>query len=757
MTFWPCRTFSASGLGRKVNSVQHLIKAWTVHKKILWFNYRQNTLDNNRYLPCTYCYIQPLWHPIFLFVGADDIQQLKELNDSEFKQLCVMVGMATKPFHVMRFQKSLQRHSHLTQITPVSVLQVGMAATTGPHPSSLISGTHVQQSPARSVTSVGTILSPLHLASQHPTTSSTPLQFPSHVQLPSVGGNLASATFDSSQQIGSSGSQQCIAGVTGPQSKYLNAVNVHSEPHSMMPQSESDRKLFLPPYLQPSSDCRSFDDLIDDLTPVQKTLGPCPFSPNIWDPQRAELIRKYAAIYGQNASKRKNGQLNAFEENVNEAANQLCLRDPTLLVRREELFTLARRALKEGGYAFYHGFSNAKECKNSLVTAVPQKRQLDNREGEEQHTKEPYQPLTERKKRRTDRITALEILIATNKSEQSVKLAALEKAQQSNDFSTAYHIQMEIESLGNRCMTLQTEYSSLKKKHRRSERYYKSKQQLKVVPSQGSQAVRACTSNDDINSSSSDEHLVAATTNPAHLTHHTDTSSPPMCTQSRPSDSRNFLSSIYHENSLEFERSVPAHAQHLPPHTPPIVQPVPFYRSPVTAQFLCNRNPQPEADHEAEELVATVTQCASEVSRLLMKFDNTHSVNSSLSSTSNTQTEGTSTYSTSSLARKLWYFLLHNYFYEMILQWLNTVFHDCLNLTLLRMCTGVNDLWNVSEVPGAWTHIQPLIVPMQTVIYFLVCLLVCCYCGLTVWLQTLPFMFSHLWVCNLMQADQLIK
>jgi len=126
-----------------------------------------------------------------------------------------------------------------------------------------------------------------------------------------------------------------------------------------------------------------------------------------------------------------------------------------------------------------------------------------------------------------------------------------------------------------------------------------------------------------------------------------------MCTQSRPSDSRNFLSSIYHENSLEFERSVPAHAQHLPPHTPSTVQPVPFYRSPVTAQFLCNRNPQPEADHEAEELVATVTQCASEVSRLLMKFDNTHSVNSPLSSTSNTQTEGTSTYSTSSLARKL--------------------------------------------------------------------------------------------------------
>ena len=597
-------------------------------------------------------------------LGADDIQQLKQLNNSEFEQLCIMVGMATKPFHVMRFQKALQRHSHLAQITPVSVLQVGIATTASPQPPPFISGTHVQQSPARSVAPVGTILSPLHLASLHPATSSTPLQFPAHLQLPSVGGNSASAASDLSQQICSSSSpQSSIAGVIAPQPKHSNAVNVQSEPHSgsaaMMPQAqrEADRKLFLPPYLQPNSDCRSFDDLIDDLTPVQKTLGPCPFSPNIWDAQRADLIRKYAAIYGQNASKRKNGQLNAFEENVNEAANQLCLRDPTLLVRREELFTLARRALKEGGYAFYHGFSHGKECKNSLVSvvAVPQKRQPDDHdhECEEQHTKEPYLSLSERKKRRIDRITALEILISTNKSEQSLKLAALEKAQQSNDFSTAYHIQMEIESLGSRCMTLQTEYSSLKKKHHRSERYFKRKQQLKVVRKQGSQAVSAGTSNDDINSSSSDEHLVAATctTHTANLTHHTNPGrmgSPSACTQIRPTESRNFLRPSYHE---EFARSVPTHPQHLPPQTPySTLQPVPFYRSPVTAQFVCDRNPQSD---EAEELVATVTQCASEVSRLLMKFDNTHDVSSSHSGINNTQMMDISSYGASSHATKL--------------------------------------------------------------------------------------------------------
>ena len=71
----------------------------------------------------------------------------------------------------------------------------------------------------------------------------------------------------------------------------------------------------------------------------------------------------------------------------------------------------------------------------------------------------------------------LENLIAENKSQQAVKLAALERAQQNGDFSTAYSIQLDVESLGMTCEQLQTAYTTLKKRQYRSARYFKKKQE----------------------------------------------------------------------------------------------------------------------------------------------------------------------------------------------------------------------------------------------------------------------------------------
>ena len=47
---------------------------------------------------------------LYIDTGADDLQQLKDLSDGEFRQLCEMVGMDTKPFHMMRFRKTLERY-----------------------------------------------------------------------------------------------------------------------------------------------------------------------------------------------------------------------------------------------------------------------------------------------------------------------------------------------------------------------------------------------------------------------------------------------------------------------------------------------------------------------------------------------------------------------------------------------------------------------------------------------------------------------
>ena len=39
--------------------------------------------------------------------GGDDVQQLCDAGEAEFLEIMALVGMATKPLHVRRFQKSL--------------------------------------------------------------------------------------------------------------------------------------------------------------------------------------------------------------------------------------------------------------------------------------------------------------------------------------------------------------------------------------------------------------------------------------------------------------------------------------------------------------------------------------------------------------------------------------------------------------------------------------------------------------------------
>ena len=83
------------------------------------------------------------------------------------------------------------------------------------------------------------------------------------------------------------------------------------------------------------------------------------------DPERQQLIRDHSRIYGRDEKKRKTSELNSHEQMINEAAAQLCLRDPTLLVRRDELFTMARRVVRDSGFTFVHGHSRSKFASES--------------------------------------------------------------------------------------------------------------------------------------------------------------------------------------------------------------------------------------------------------------------------------------------------------------------------------------------------------------------------------------------------------
>lgn len=69
------------------------------------------------------------------------------------------------------------------------------------------------------------------------------------------------------------------------------------------------------------------------------------------DPRRMDEIRKFAAIYGRFDCKRKPEKpLTLHEVCVNEAAAQICKFVPALLTRRDELFPLARQAVRESGF-----------------------------------------------------------------------------------------------------------------------------------------------------------------------------------------------------------------------------------------------------------------------------------------------------------------------------------------------------------------------------------------------------------------------
>jgi hypothetical protein len=453
-----------------------------------------------------------------VFTGADDLEQLTELSEEEFTQLCAMIGMDKKPFHVLRFRKALEKPPPSSTGVPVPLNQTPV----NPTPSlATLTTAAIAAPPSLTCTAISTPTSSSYFNNLPQASLSIPatgaisqqpppinvLHHPTGMPMATMQGVMVTAAIPP-PSISHTHSPQLQVQGGQPSRALLEALSTneakYGPPKIILQQTDTGRsKASLPPYLMPNSECRTFDDLVDDRTPIQKALGPPPFSPNIWDSNRRELIRRYSAIYGKSGGDRRQKEVfSDFEIHINEAAFQLCLRDPTLLVRREELYVLAKRAIKEGGYAYYHGFSKTKESLNSLTSGPSSNNMALNSSsgstgGGQKHPRSidtdldevnmPPTKLVSLKtalnipsklsvKRRLEHMQELENLITENKSQQAVKLAALERAQQNGDFSVAYSIQLDVESLGMTCEQLQTAYTTLKKRQYRSARYFKKKQ-----------------------------------------------------------------------------------------------------------------------------------------------------------------------------------------------------------------------------------------------------------------------------------------
>ncbi len=66
-----------------------------------------------------------------------------------------------------------------------------------------------------------------------------------------------------------------------------------------------------------------------------------------------ETIREKAKVY-TNVKKRP---LSSFQQAVNKAAGNICLKDPIMLTKKGNLLTLARQQVYESGFQFKKGKS----------------------------------------------------------------------------------------------------------------------------------------------------------------------------------------------------------------------------------------------------------------------------------------------------------------------------------------------------------------------------------------------------------------
>ena len=324
----------------------------------------------------------------FLAQGGDDIDQLCEATEHEFKEITKLVGMHTKPLHIRRLQKALVEFWTEKQKSGKNKPSSG---TLGP--SWIETWNSGQITPAKS-------------------NNISSLTKPTTVRI-----TTGNSTAEDEAQFSPTPTKR------GRPPKGLNK-NIKADVFEL--------KL---PAMEAIIDWENLDD------------------------ERKQLIREHSRIYGRDTKKRKCIDLNSHEQIINEAAAQLCLRDPTLLVRRDELFTQARRIVRDSGFSFVHGHSRSKFAGESGSESMRGNKDVfrsDNRVSRQERLQE---------------VTAL-ILELTDRQVMLIKKRReLESTKQPTS-----DLQQELNNLTSQLTVLQTEQKQLQKKVRRSERYYHSKE-----------------------------------------------------------------------------------------------------------------------------------------------------------------------------------------------------------------------------------------------------------------------------------------
>ena len=330
--------------------------------------------------------------------GADDVKQLIDLPESDFQDLLHLIGMDTKPFHVLRFKKTLGRSNKTGEDI------FSQASTVN---------THTVTVYATQVDDPAVKLLPPHQINKEPSLASVPAA-----------------------------------------SKEL-----------VLPAKKSRQTFFNSP--------AELQSLVDDSVPIQKKLVPSPISPDIWDEQRREIIRNSSQSFSEQFSGR---ELSPNEHLINEASFYLCLWDPTLLVRREELFKLAKKLVNFASSDKAGPVSSRKKGDKTVhkgrACPYPVNRGSDGK----------FKACFEMNFRlREAQMNEVERLLSENLTEQQVKQAHLVEAKQKKDYSAALKLQEEISALGQSYRHLKSEMSHIRKIQRRSIRHQEIKKLKKEI------------------------------------------------------------------------------------------------------------------------------------------------------------------------------------------------------------------------------------------------------------------------------------
>ncbi|XP_035007484.1 NGFI-A-binding protein 2 isoform X1 [Hippoglossus stenolepis] len=340
------------------------------------------------------------YYETFIQQGGDDVQQLCEAAEEEFLEIMALVGMATKPLHVRRLQKALRDWAANPALFNQPVANVPL----GGIPLFKVDGTG--SSGSRKSVSNGqpgspceredrACLTPMHSGSPRSPCSQASPQPPDthyreklspmdpHWLSPEPDGNCSASGLEeeppsppmlSTCPPGPSTSPSPSASVAPTALSAWPGGQLDGETARAVVESV-DRLL----RTMPRSDPTEVKTLLRMNKKLAKTVGHV-FKMGSQDVNKEEEIRKYSLIYGRFDSKRREGKQLTHHECpsffhsllllqliINEAAAQFCMRDNALLLRRVELFSLARQVARKCAYTstLKHARTNADE--NSVV------------------------------------------------------------------------------------------------------------------------------------------------------------------------------------------------------------------------------------------------------------------------------------------------------------------------------------------------------------------------------------------------------